>query len=120
MFQVQNLYKNYGTSTVLSGINFVVNDGEHVGLIGPNGSGKTTLLKIITKREQPDSGVVVLQPRSLRIGYLAQAFEQSAGLTVAEAIHEAGADLAEAERAMQRAADALADPDDLEQALNDY
>lgn len=120
MFQVQNLYKNYGTSTVLSGINFVVNDGEHVGLIGPNGSGKTTLLKIITKREQPDSGVVVLQPRNMRIGYLAQAFEQSAGMTVAEAIREAGAELAEAERAMQRAADALTDPVDLEQALEDY
>lgn len=120
MFQIQNLHKNYGTATVLAGINFVVNDGEHVGLIGPNGSGKTTLLKIITKREQADSGNVVLQPRNLRIGYLAQAFEQSEGLTVGEAIFEAEADLAEAERAMQRAADALASPDDLEQALQDY
>ena len=120
MFQVQNLYKNYGTSTVLAGVNFVVNDGEHVGLIGPNGSGKTTLLKIITGHEMPDLGMVVLQPRGLRIGYLAQAFEHSSGLTVAEAIHEAGADLAEAERAMQHSADALSRSEDLEQALRDY
>jgi ATP-binding cassette subfamily F protein 3 len=120
MFQVQNLHKSYGTSTVLAGVNFVVNDGEHVGLIGPNGSGKTTLLKIITGREQADSGAVVLQPRHMRVGYLAQAFEQTAGLTVGEAIHESQAELADAERAMQRAADALAQPTNLEDALREY
>ena len=120
MFQVQNLYKSYGTSTVLAGVNFVVNDGEHVGLIGPNGSGKTTLLRIITGREQPDSGAVVMQPRGLRIGYLAQAFEQTASLTVGEAVREAATEVADAERAMQRAADALAQPDNLEVALREY
>ncbi|MGA7730581.1 MAG: ABC-F family ATP-binding cassette domain-containing protein, partial [Chloroflexia bacterium] len=120
MFQVQNLHKSYGTATVLAGVNFVVNDGEHVGLIGPNGSGKTTLLKIITGRERADSGAVVLQPRHMRVGYLAQAFEQTAGLTVGEAIHESQAELANAERAMQRAADALAQPHNLEDALRAY
>ncbi len=120
MFQVQNLYKNYGTSPVLAGVNFVVNDGEHVGLIGPNGSGKTTLLKIITQREQADLGAVVLQPRELRIGYLAQAFEHDEGSTVGEVLRELEADLADAEREMQRAADALAQPVDLDAALRDY
>lgn len=120
MFQVQNLYKSYGTTAVLAGINFVINDGEHTGLIGPNGSGKTTLLKIITGREQADSGSVVMQPRDLRVGYLAQAFEQATGLTVGEAVREAEVDLAEAERTMQRAADALSQPDKLEEALRDY
>ena len=61
MLQVQNLHKSYSTTTVLAGANFIVNDKEHIGLIGPNGSGKTTLLRCITGAEQPDSGSIILQ-----------------------------------------------------------
>ncbi|MEP6774071.1 MAG: ribosomal protection-like ABC-F family protein [Chloroflexota bacterium] len=120
MLQVQNLHKSYGTATVLDGINFVVNDGEHVGLIGPNGSGKTTLLRIITEREEPDTGIVVLQPRELRVGYLAQAFEQAPGMTVGEALALAQRQLVEAELALQRAAEALSTGEDMDEAMRAY
>lgn len=120
MLQVQNLHKSYGMATVLDGINFIVNGGEHVGLIGPNGSGKTTLLRIITAREEPDEGAVVLQPRELRVGYLAQSFEQAAGMTVGDAMSQAQLPLVEAERALQRAADALSNGGDLDEAMRAY
>lgn len=120
MLQVQNLHKSYGTATVLDGINFVVNDGEHVGLIGPNGSGKTTLLRIITQREEPDAGVVVLQPRELRVGYLAQAFEQAAGMTVGEALAQAQRALVEAEQAVQHTAEALSTGENIDEAMRAY
>jgi ATP-binding cassette, subfamily F, member 3 len=120
MLQVQNLHKSYGTATVLDGINFVVNDGEHVGLIGPNGAGKTTLLRIITEREEPDTGTVVLQPRELRVGYLAQAFEQAAGMTVGEALAQAQRQLVEAEQAVQHAAEALSTAEDMDEAMRAY
>ena len=120
MLQVQNLHKSYGMATVLDGINFVVNDGEHVGLIGPNGAGKTTLLRIITEREEPDIGTVVLQPRELRVGYLAQAFEQAAGMTVGEALARAQSQLVDAEQAVQRAAEALSTGDDMDGAMRAY
>ena len=120
MLQVQNLYKSYGMATVLDGTNFIVNDGEHVGLIGPNGSGKTTLLRIITAREEPDAGDVVLQPREIRVGYLAQSFEQASDLTVGEALAQAQLPLVEAERAMQQAADALSNAENMDEAMRSY
>mgnify|MGYP000947083692 CR=1 FL=1 len=62
MLQVQNLQKSYGITTILSGVSFVINDGEHVGLIGPNGAGKSTLLRCVVGLEQPDAGLVSLAP----------------------------------------------------------
>lgn len=120
MLQVRNLYKSYGSESVLAGAGFILNDGEHVGLIGPNGSGKTTLLRCITGREQPDSGVINLSPRDAVIGYLSQSFEDNADLTVGEVVARARIDLADAERALQQSADALTAADDMEAALEAY
>jgi ATP-binding cassette, subfamily F, member 3 len=120
MLQVQHLRKSYGTTTVLDGVTFILNDGEHVGLIGPNGSGKSTILRCVTGREQPDSGSIVLSPRDATIGYLAQAFEQLGDRTVGEVVASAQADLAEAERALQHASEALATASDMEAAMQAY
>ncbi|GAB2529313.1 ABC transporter ATP-binding protein [Simplicispira piscis] len=48
---------------VLSDINFTINPGEAVGIIGVNGAGKSTLLKIITGTTQPTSGSVHIEGR---------------------------------------------------------
>lgn len=48
---------------VLKGINFSINPGEAVGIVGVNGAGKSTLLKIITGTTQPTSGKVSMQGR---------------------------------------------------------
>lgn len=47
VIEVQNLYFNYGPKKVLKGLNFTVNPGEIIGLLGSNGAGKTTLLSIL-------------------------------------------------------------------------
>ena len=72
MLSIHNLYKNYGIQPILQNINFNINAGERIGLIGPNGSGKTTLMRILAGVENPDSGIVTSTHPSLRIGYLAQ------------------------------------------------
>jgi ATP-binding cassette subfamily F protein 3 len=121
MLQVQNLHKSYGITTVLAGINLIVNDGEHVGLIGPNGTGKSTLLRCIMGQEQPDTGLVLLTPASASLGYVPQSFGDLLGdQTIAEVVAQAQAEYVAAEAALAQAADALADAADMEAALTAY
>src|SRR5215813_10118298 len=108
MLQGQHLRKSYGAVTVISDVSFILNDNQHVGLIGPNGVGKSTLLRCITGAEQPDAGTIVLSPPGLSIGYLAQAFGDLGGRSVAEVVAAARPDVLQAERELQDAADALA------------
>ena len=55
---VNNLHKSFGNTKVLKGIDFTVEEGEIVSIIGSSGSGKTTLLRCITQLETPDSGFI--------------------------------------------------------------
>ncbi len=48
----------YGPLPVLYGVNFEIQDGETIGIIGPNGGGKTTLLKLIMGFLKPDAGEI--------------------------------------------------------------
>ncbi len=119
MLQIQGLRKHYGAATILSDISFVINSGEHVGLIGPNGAGKSTLLRIILGQERPDAGSVGL-PNGARIGYLAQAFDNSLGATVADAVAAAQADYTAAAQELEAAGADLAATDDLDAAMARY
>lgn len=58
MILVKDLYYSYGKEPIYSGINFYVDKGQKVGLVGANGSGKSTLFKLITGEEMPDDGTV--------------------------------------------------------------
>lgn len=58
LLTVQNLYKSYPGKTVLRGVDFTVQPGKIVGLLGPNASGKTTLLKTIASLLHPDEGSI--------------------------------------------------------------
>ncbi len=56
VLEVENLSKNYGNENVFEGLNFKVNKGDKIALIGTNGVGKTTLLEILMGNLEPDSG----------------------------------------------------------------
>jgi ATPase subunit of ABC transporter with duplicated ATPase domains len=112
MLQIHELSKSYGVTPVLAGVSFVVNDGEHVALIGPNGVGKTTLLRCITGHEQPDAGSVTLSPPGQTLGYLPQTFAELGGRSVGAVVAAARGEWAEAEAALQRAGESLADGSD--------
>jgi len=51
-----DLSKRYGKTDALRGLNFTVNEGEIMVILGPNGSGKTTLLMILCTILKPTSG----------------------------------------------------------------
>jgi ATP-binding cassette subfamily F protein 3 len=118
MLQIHGLHKAFGATTILNGITFTLNPGEHVGLIGPNGAGKSTLLRIITGAEMPDAGSIHM-PHGLRIGYLAQSFADPQR-RVGAALAAAQAAYSEAAQALDVAARALSDPGDLTAALAQY
>lgn len=58
MIKVENLYKNYGSLSVLKGINEEIKEGEVVSIIGPSGSGKSTFLRCLNLLEVPDKGKI--------------------------------------------------------------
>lgn len=55
---IRNLYKNFGSVTVLRGINLDVRSGEFVAVVGKSGSGKSTLLRLIAGLESPNAGEI--------------------------------------------------------------
>ena len=56
----RDLTKRYGRVTALNNINFALESGKIVGLLGPNGSGKTTLIKIINGLLTPSKGEILI------------------------------------------------------------
>lgn len=86
MLSIHNLSKHFGVQPLLQNINFNINTGERIGLIGANGSGKTTLLRILAQLEHPDSGNVSSTHPDIRIGYLAQGMEFDPDQTIRSAI----------------------------------
>lgn len=62
---------SYGDNLIFKNVNFSVNEGERIALVGENGVGKTTLLKLITG-ELYASGGEVIKKNGIRLGYLAQ------------------------------------------------
>ena len=71
MIQLINISKSFTGNLLFSDLNFKLNPGNRVGLVGRNGSGKSTLFKIILGELSPDSGEVVI-PKGYRIGALKQ------------------------------------------------
>lgn len=63
--EVKNLTKKYRDKTVLNNISFNVIDGEFLSILGPSGCGKTTLLKILIGIENPTSGTITKEGRSI-------------------------------------------------------
>ena len=57
---VKGIYKKFGKTEVLRGIDFSMEEGEVLSIIGSSGSGKTTLLRCIGFLETADSGVITL------------------------------------------------------------
>ncbi|WP_224768218.1 ABC transporter ATP-binding protein [Metabacillus idriensis] len=60
MLQVENVFKTYQSTAVLSDVSFQIKQGESLGLIGESGSGKSTMAKVILGLEGLDSGKVTL------------------------------------------------------------
>ena len=60
MISIKNLTKEFSGQKVLDGINFDIEKGEVVALVGASGAGKSTILRSLNYLEQPDSGTIAI------------------------------------------------------------
>ena len=65
LLETVDLRKQFGETRACDGLNFVVNTGEFLSLVGSNGAGKTTLVNLISAHLQPDSGQILLEGRDI-------------------------------------------------------
>ena len=62
---VRNLHKAFGDLEVLQGIDFTVETGEVVCVLGPSGSGKSTLLRCLNRLEEPNGGQILIDGENI-------------------------------------------------------
>ena len=60
VIEFHNVSKGFGDRLLIDDLSFTIPPGAIVGVIGPNGAGKSTLFKMITGKEKPDSGSIIL------------------------------------------------------------
>jgi branched-chain amino acid transport system ATP-binding protein len=65
LLKTVDLRKQFGETRACDGLNFIVNQGEFLSLVGSNGAGKTTLVNLISAHLQPDSGQILLDDRDI-------------------------------------------------------
>lgn len=76
MIQLSNISKSFADQELFTNLNFKLNSGNRIGLVGRNGSGKSTLFKLILGEESCDEGEIII-PKGYRIGALRQHLEFS-------------------------------------------
>ena len=91
IIEAESLGHGFGGETVLTGVDFTVEEGEIFGLIGPSGAGKSTLMRAFTGYLEPSEGEVKVFDRPptafgaadrRRIGFMPQGFVLYEGLSV--------------------------------------
>ena len=68
-----NIRVRYNERVVLDDLSFTIQDRDRIGMVGRNGSGKSTFLRVLTGKQQPDSGEITGR-KNILIGYLSHKF----------------------------------------------
>ena len=84
MYELQKVDKHFPGVHALKAVDFKVNRGEIVGLVGENGAGKSTLMKVIYGAYQPDGGTVSIDGKSVRFANPRQAMDHGIGMVFQE------------------------------------
>ena len=85
LLQAEHLSINFGSRQLLTDVNFYLNEGDKVGIIGINGTGKSTFLKVLAGAIEADEGRIVRNPNA-QISYLSQNPVMEDNVTILEQI----------------------------------
>ena len=64
--EFKNVYFSFGNRGILKGVNFVVEPGQKVAIVGPTGAGKSTISKLLFRFYDPSSGNIMIDNQSLK------------------------------------------------------
>jgi len=78
VIEFENVSKSFGDRVLIDDLSFKIPAGAIVGIIGPNGAGKSTLFRMISGKEQPDSGTVKIGP-TVKMAFVDQSRESLEG-----------------------------------------
>lgn len=113
MISINNVTVSFGGTDLFSGISFMINKRDRIGLVGRNGAGKSTLLKVILGERQPDGGVIAI-PSEVTIGYLPQQMKVNDTRSVLEETLTAFEHLKALERELEELTTLIASREDYE------
>lgn len=68
MLEVKSICRHYGDLKAVDNVSFTISPGEVVGLLGHNGAGKTTIMKMLSGYLEPDTGEILYQNQSIKLG----------------------------------------------------
>ena len=101
--QIKNASVSLNGNTILEEINFEINDGEHIAIVGRNGSGKTTFLRAIENNDMFSEGIweekfQINKIGTFTIGYMKQVEFDNENLTLLEEIEKSFSNLINMEK----------------------
>ena len=85
LLTAEHLSINFGMKQLLTDVNFYLNEGDKVGIIGINGTGKSTLLKVLSGVIEADVGRITANP-NVQVSYLSQNPRMDDNATVLEQV----------------------------------
>ena len=85
LLSAEHLSINFGSRQLLTDVNFYLNEGDKVGIIGINGTGKSTFLKVLAGAIEADEGRIIRNP-NVQVSFLSQNPEMDDNATVLEQV----------------------------------
>lgn len=115
MYSVSNVSVVFSGNILFEGINFLINPGDRIGLVGDNGSGKTTLLRLIAGLLEAETGEIII-PNNKKVGYLPQEVKTVSTLTVIQESQKAFDEINQLSEEIEKLNENLMSRDDYESA----
>ncbi|GAA0077515.1 ABC-F family ATP-binding cassette domain-containing protein [Clostridium sp. CTA-5] len=111
----KDISKSYGINDILKDVNFSVNEGDKVGIIGSNGEGKSTLFKILSKEILQDSGEIFID-KNKSLGYLSQHLDLNSDNSIYDEMLKVFDDLIQLENKISKLQIKMSEPYDANNA----